>query len=232
MRGLARAVTGPVRAERDAGGLPLFLAAEEREQTHISLKEAAVHLPEAALGEQVVEDYASLHLSLKAHPVGLLRSSLKGDGCIRCEDLDRTRAGRRVRLGGLVLVRQRPGTAKGIIFITLEDESGVANLIVWPDRLVQREGRVIHVVVEKLEDLTYRLGWLTDGTVDVAGFNGAIANADEVARGQEDYREKPERVKLPPRRAPNPEQSRPSKPLHTHPRNMKPDLKVVSRDFH
>ena len=250
VRGLARAVTGPVRAERDAGGLPLFLAAEEREQTHISLKEAAVHLPEAALGEQVVEDYASLHLSLKAHPVGLLRSSLKGDGCIRCEDLDRTRAGRRVRLGGLVLVRQRPGTAKGIIFITLEDESGVANLIVWPDRLeqfrrivlgakflgvtglVQREGRVIHVVVEKLEDLTYRLGWLTDGTVDVAGFNGAIANADEVARGQEDYREKPERVKLPPRRAPNPEQSRPSKPLHTHPRNMKPDLKVVSRDFH
>ena len=250
VRGLARAVTGPVRSDRDAEGLPLFLAAEAREQTHITLKDAAVHLPQAALGEQVVEDYAALHLSLKAHPVALLRPSLRGDNCIRCEDLDRTRDGRRVRLGGLVLVRQRPGTAKGIIFITLEDESGVANLIVWPDRfeqfrrvvlgakflgvtgLVQREGRVIHVVVETLEDLTYRLGWLTDGTVDEAGFKGAIANADEVARGQEDYREKPERAKLRPRQVPNPEQVRPSKPLHTHPRNMKPDLKVVSRDFH
>ncbi|MEO9960900.1 MAG: OB-fold nucleic acid binding domain-containing protein, partial [Nisaea sp.] len=250
VRGLARAVTGLVRSDRDPGGLPLFLAAEAREQAHITLQEAAVHLPAAPLGEQVVEDYAALHLSLKAHPVGLLRPSLKGDGCIRCEDLDRTRDGKRVRLGGLVLVRQRPGTAKGIIFITLEDETSVANLIVWPDRfeqfrrivlgakflgvtgLVQREGRVIHVVVEKLEDLTYRLGWLTDGTVDGAGFNGAIANADEVSRPQDDYREKPPRPKLPLHPAPNPEQIRPSKPLHTHPRNMKPDLKVVSRDFH
>lgn len=250
VRGLARAVTGPVRSDRDPGGLPLFLAAEVREQAHITLQEAAVHLPEAPMGEQVVEDYAALHLSLKAHPVGLLRPSLDGDGCIRCEDLDRTRDGRRVRLGGLVLVRQRPGTAKGIIFITLEDESSVANLIVWPDRfeqfrrivlgakflgvtgLVQREGRVIHVVVEKLEDLTYRLGWLTDGTVDEAGFNGAIANADEVSRPQDDYREKPPRPKLPLHPAPNPDQIRPSKPLHTHPRNMKPDLKVVSRNFH
>ena len=98
--------------------------------------------------------------------------------------------------------------------------------------LVQREGRVIHVVVEKLEDLTYRLGWLTDGSVDEAGFNGAIANADEVCRPQDDYREKLPRPKLPLHPPPNPEQFRPSKPLHTHPRNMKPDLKVVSRDFH
>ncbi|UUX50973.1 error-prone DNA polymerase [Nisaea acidiphila] len=250
VRGLARAVTGPVRAERYRDGLPLFLAAEAREQKLFTQREAAILLPEAPLGEQVVDDYAALHLSLKAHPVALLRPSLDGDGCIRCEDLDRSRDGRRIRLGGLVLVRQRPGTAKGVIFITLEDESGVANLIVWPDKfetfrrivlgakflgvtgLVQREGRVVHVVVEKLEDLTYRLGWLTDGTVDEAGFGKAIANADEVARGQEDYRQKPPRPKLPPAPKPNPEQIKPSRPLHTHPRNMKPDLRVVSRDFH
>ena len=100
VRGLARAVTGPVRSDREPGGLPLFLAAEVREQTHITLQEAVVHLPAAPLGEQVVDDYAALHLSLKAHPVGLLRYSLDSDGCIRCENLDRIRDGKRVRLGG------------------------------------------------------------------------------------------------------------------------------------
>jgi error-prone DNA polymerase len=193
----------------------------------------------------VVDDFSALRLSLKAHPVALLRRGLASEGRQPCAVLDASRGGRRVRLAGLVLVRQRPGTAKGVIFITLEDETGVANLVVWPDQFdrfrrivlgarllgvtgrVQREGRVIHVVVEHLDDLSPRLAWLTDGTLDPSGFAGAIANADEVRRPTRDQRED-----LTARRAARPPVPRPPQPVNTHPRHVKPDLRVVSRDFH
>ena len=83
------------------------------------------------LGQEVAEDYANLRLSLRAHPLALLRRGSGGawSAAARLAALD---DGRRVEVAGLVLVRQRPGTASGVIFITLEDETGVANLVVWP----------------------------------------------------------------------------------------------------
>jgi len=124
------------------------------------------------LGEHVVEDYRRLHLSLKAHPVAFLRPDLERRGILRHDALPAIASGRRVTVGGLVLVRQRPGTAAGVIFMTLEDETAIANTIVWPKifetfrpvvlgaRLVsvtgklQNESGVIHVVAERVEDLT------------------------------------------------------------------------------
>ena len=119
-----------------------------------------------------IEDYATLRLSLKAHPLALLRDWLTRKRAITARQLWHTDPGRRVTVCGLVLVRQRPGSAKGVIFATLEDETGFANLVLWPNRFeqfraivmtarllaatgtLQREGRVIHVIAERLTDLT------------------------------------------------------------------------------
>ncbi|HSR72497.1 MAG TPA: OB-fold nucleic acid binding domain-containing protein, partial [Kiloniellales bacterium] len=121
----------------------------------------------------------SLRLSLKAHPLSFLRAGLAAEGVVEARRLAELPDGGRVRIAGLVLVRQRPGTARGVIFATLEDETGTANVIVWPDvfeahrkivlgaRLLgvsgplQREGLVIHVIAERLVDLTPRLAQLT-----------------------------------------------------------------------
>lgn len=157
--------------------------------------------PDAALppmppGEQVVEDYRHLHLSLKAHPVSFLRRDLEARGIVRHELLPTILSGRHVTVAGLVLVRQRPGTAKGVIFMTLEDETGIANTIVWQRmfeafrpvvigaRLVavtgplQSASGVIHVVMERIEDLTPLLRRLSEehGCID------ALAPTDEVRR--------------------------------------------------
>jgi error-prone DNA polymerase len=144
--------------------------------------EAPVALPPMTLGEHVVEDYATLGLSLKAHPCAFFRSELQRRGVITSrEHWNEDLRERRVSVAGLVLVRQRPGTANGVIFLTLEDESGVVNVIVWPDvfaanrRIVmnaqmllvsgplQREGLVIHVVAERFVDLSDRLRLLRAG---------------------------------------------------------------------
>ncbi|PWC34123.1 error-prone DNA polymerase [Azospirillum sp. TSO35-2] len=139
--------------------------------------EPAAPLPAMALGEHVVMDYGSLSLSLKAHPLALLRDGLPG--VTVAERLAQTRDGRRLTVAGLALVRQRPGSAEGVVFITLEDETGVANLVVMPDvfetfrrpimtaRLIAATGRVqnhegvVHLRVETLLDLTHRLAELT-----------------------------------------------------------------------
>ena len=138
-------------------------------------------LPPASAGEEVVEDYASLRLSLKAHPLLLLREALTARGIIRSAALVEIDAGSRVSVCGLVLVRQRPGSAKGMTFATIEDESGVANIVILPpvferfrrpvlaSRLLevrgrlQREETVIHVVAEHLTDLSPMLSRLVDG---------------------------------------------------------------------
>ncbi len=135
-------------------------------------------LPAMSLGEHVAEDYTRLGFSLKRHPLAFLREDLAREGMVRAADLARLPPGRRVRVAGLVLIRQRPGTASGVIFMTIEDETGIANLIVWPGifeahrRVVlgaplvactgtlQREGLVIHIVAERLVDLSPRLARL------------------------------------------------------------------------
>jgi DNA polymerase III alpha subunit len=139
-------------------------------------------LPEMPLGEHVVEDYASLRLTLKRHPLAFLRSELAGEGLVTAADLAHLPVDRRLSIAGIVLIRQRPGSANGVVFITIEDETGIANLIVWPAILdsfrraalgatllrctgkLQREESVIHVVADRLEDMTPRLNTLRDRT--------------------------------------------------------------------
>jgi error-prone DNA polymerase len=152
--------------------LPLFAAAEEPAPQET--------LPAMSLGEEVSEDYRHLRLSLKRHPLALLREHLAADGISPNAALRRTRDGKRITIAGLVLVRQQPGTASGVIFMTIEDETGVGNVIVWPAIFrrfrravlgsqliavtgrVQRDssGHVIHVVAERLRDLSHHLGRL------------------------------------------------------------------------
>jgi len=180
--------------------LPLF-AHLEREAS-----EPAVTLPDMPLGEHVVYDYKSLSLSLKCHPVALLRDGLARAGFVPTGRLGTLRHGRKAAVAGLVLVRQRPGSAKGVIFVTVEDEAGVANLVIMPDvferfrrpllaaRLlgargrVERQDSVIHLRVEHLDDLSWRLAGLTADRRD-AELAGGLARADEVRRPTRDQRE-------------------------------------------
>ncbi|MFM9848883.1 MAG: OB-fold nucleic acid binding domain-containing protein [Hyphomicrobiaceae bacterium] len=148
--------------------------------------ETPVALPQTTLGEHVVQDYASLSLSLKAHPISFFREELRGRGVITsAEHGEERRAGRSARVAGLVLVRQQPGTAKGVIFITLEDETGIVNVVVWPKVFehhrrtvmsaqflevrgkIDRDGLVIHVIANELVDLTPRLRALGEGDAEL-----------------------------------------------------------------
>jgi error-prone DNA polymerase len=142
-----------------------------------------VTLPTMPQAEHVVADYQTLRLSLKAHPLSFFRASLRGQGFAASDELPGMFHGQKVSLAGLVLVRQKPGSAKGVCFITLEDETGVANLVIWPKlfehfraiimsaRLlvvhgrVQSDGRVIHVVAGQLENRTDRLDALSEGAM-------------------------------------------------------------------
>ena len=112
----------------DQDDLPLFAASQPSASA-----EPDARLPPMPLGAHVVEDYRRLSLSLKAHPVAFMRARLDARGHPALRRAGReVRSGERVDVAGLVLVRQRPGTAKGVIFMTLEDETGIANIIVWP----------------------------------------------------------------------------------------------------
>ena len=161
-----------------------------------------------SLGEAVTDDYAALQLSLRAHPLELLRSSLpQNPPLIPAGRLAACADGSSVTVAGLVLVRQQPGSAKGVIFMTLEDETGIANLIVWPKiftrfratvlggRLLRARGRlqrqgvspnlVIHIVVQSLDDLSADLDRLSKGA---DSFEPALARADEVRNPTRDNR--------------------------------------------
>jgi error-prone DNA polymerase len=164
-------------------------------------------LPTMPLGEHVIHDYRALSLSLKAHPVSFLRQRLDTVGVLRNSALGGVPNGRRVNAAGLVLVRQRPGSAKGVIFMTIEDEWAVANVIVWPKvferfrsvvlgaRFVrvrgklQSESGVIHVVADEVEDMTPWLGELSEDASRIGG----LANADEVRRPVAESRERADR---------------------------------------
>lgn len=136
-------------------------------QRTASVGEEDVRLPEMTLSEHVIHDYAATSLSLKQHPVSFVREQLNALGVVPSKELEQINDGKIVKVAGLVLVRQRPGTASGICFITIEDETGTANLVVFQDLFdtyrkevlrskllmvegkVQKEGSVIHVVVSK-----------------------------------------------------------------------------------
>jgi len=209
-----RAALWEAKALRDAPDLPLF------QPGHDEGAEPLATLPQMPLCEQVVADYQTLRLSLKAHPMAFLRASMARQGFACAADLASVANNRRLHLAGLVLVRQRPGSAKGVCFITLEDETGVANLVVWPKvmaafrkvimtaRLMKVTGRVqrdpasgvTHIVVETLEDRSDVLRRLSDRSLAPP-----LSRADEV-------------------RNPIPAAN------HSHPRNAR--IIPGSRDFH
>ena len=185
------AVRGLNRAG-DRDDLPLFA----REATRDLEPDAA--LPPMPLGEHVVEDYRHLSLSLKAHPVAFLRHELTARRILSSADLSPDRDGQRLTAAGLVLVRQRPGSANGTIFLTIEDETGVANVIVWPKVFeqfraavitarflavtgkLQHESEVTHIVAERFEDLTAMMTALSSRGAEIQD----LARADEVKQAQ------------------------------------------------
>ncbi len=144
-------------------------------------------LPPLRDEESVTEDYSAFGLSLRNHPMAFMRGALRAKGMVTAVELKNLPDGRHVKIAGLVLFRQRPGTAKGTIFITVEDETGAANLIVWPkiaaqyrravfgakvllcEGVLQKESDVIHVVSRHLTDWTAMLKNLQPGQSEAFG---------------------------------------------------------------
>jgi error-prone DNA polymerase len=179
--------------------LPLFRVAAVPPQAPAQIsvpREPAVQLPAMPLGEEVVNDYRFLELSLRPHPACFLRADLARRGIIPNEELRGLPSATRVSVSGLVTVRQQPGSANGVIFMTIEDETAVANIIVWPKTFerfrpiimgarylaisgeLQKESDVIHVVARRLDDLTWLLARLTEDAPPIE----ALARADAVKR--------------------------------------------------
>ncbi|MBU1336929.1 MAG: error-prone DNA polymerase [Alphaproteobacteria bacterium] len=174
--------------------LPLFKAGGEP----MSHAEEESGLPAMPPGEEVIHDYRTLSISLKAHPMSFLRDEMTTRGIVTADALRTLPAGRTVIVAGLVLVRQRPGTASGVIFATLEDETGVANVIVWPKTFeanrrtvlgarvmgvrgqLQREGIVTHVIAKEFIDLTPQMMAIAGGH-DMG--EAVVARADEGKSG-------------------------------------------------
>ncbi|MGH7056980.1 MAG: error-prone DNA polymerase [Acetobacteraceae bacterium] len=156
--------------------LPLFAASGGAR-----FSEPEVALARRAEGAEVIADYRAIGLSLRRHPLFFLRTELARRGILPCAALAASRDGRRVTVAGLALLRQRPGSAGGVTFMTIEDETAFSNLVIWPDlfererRLVlaasliacsgrmQREQDVIHVIAERLTDLSSLLGRIGEG---------------------------------------------------------------------
>jgi len=238
-----RDVLWAVRAFSEAS-LPLL------EAKPLQDREPAVTLPRLTLGEQVIDDYASFAMSLRAHPVALLRPMLSERRMANSQKLREARSGDFLQMAGLVLVRQRPGTASGVVFVTLEDEFGIANLVVWPkvfeahrrivmgSRLlgvageVQRDredGLVIHLVAERLWDWSTELDRIAD--LDVVKLTNG--RGDEVRTDPGDRR-----IEVPEANATRHRASKrlPVKKRQPYDRSRihldRPVIKIASRDFH
>jgi error-prone DNA polymerase len=192
-RDAAWAVKGLLGSE-GAQTLPLFASAKGP----LRSVEPDADLPAMPPGEAVIHDYKYLSFSLKGHPLGFMRTKLASQGIVPSGQLPDAIPGRLVTVAGLVLVRQRPGTASGVIFATLEDETGIANIVIWPKvfeanrRIVlgsrmlavrgqlQREGLVIHIIARELIDMTPMLLDLAAGQ-DMG--DGVLARGDEGRSG-------------------------------------------------
>ena len=221
-----RAALWAVRRLPDDVPLPLFEAAIAREQPD----EGAKPLPEMPLPEQVVADYQTIRLSLKGHPMEFLRRRFTAEGVLACRDVNDANDRRHIRCAGVVLVRQRPGRAKGVVFMTLEDETGIANIVVWPKvmetfrkevmgaRLVLVEGRiqsspekVVHLVAERLVDRSADLALLADDRLGSSAIPQGPMPAEPLNDDRRDHPDNPsQRV--------------------SHPRNVR--ILPRSRDFH
>jgi error-prone DNA polymerase len=203
-----------VRRLPDDEALPLFAAAQARELG----EEPALPLPIMPLPQQIVADYQTVRLSLKGHPMGMLRPLFRRDRVLSCAELDGRPDGSWAATAGVVLVRQRPGNGKAI-FITLEDETGIANILLWArlferfrrevmsGRLLQIEGRVqkspegvVHLMAQRVVDRTADLASLSESHSATI----TLTRADEFKH--------------------------PQPPRGRHPRNVR--ILPKSRDFH
>ncbi len=223
-----------IKALRDEP-LPLFAAASEREARAIAeQQEPDVVLRQMTEGHNVVEDYGHTGLTLREHPIAFLRRDLTERNIVTCQDAMGARDGRWLMAAGLVLVRQRPGSAKGVMFLTIEDETGPANIVVWPTLFerrrrvllgssmmaingrIQREGEVVHLVAQQLFDLSGDLSGLADRD---QSFTLPFTRADHFTHGGgPDPRETPKRT---------------VKPRDIYVPDLHIDtLKVKSRNFH
>jgi error-prone DNA polymerase len=182
------------------GQLPLFAAADVAQQG----TEPPVALRPMRDGAEVVEDYRAVALTLRAHPLAFLRAELGQAGYRPLAEIAATKDGRPFRGAGIILVRQKPGSAKGVMFITLEDEGGTANLVIWPQLfeaerrlilsssmlgvsgVVQREGEVIHLVARRLVDLSPLLA-----SIGGRDFRLPAGRGDEARGGGPDARTAP-----------------------------------------
>ncbi len=222
-----RAALWAVRRLPDDVPLPLFQAAIAREQPD----ENAKPLPEMPLPEQVVADYQTIRLSLKGHPMEFLRERFMRERVIACQHVNRKNDKRRISCAGVVLVRQRPGSAKGVVFMTLEDETGIANIVVWPKvmeqyrkevmgaRLILVEGYiqsspegVTHLVAQRMVDRSHDLIGLANDSLRRK--HAVPAGAALIEPLNDDRRAHPD----------NPAQK------IRHPRNVR--ILPPSRDFH
>jgi error-prone DNA polymerase len=187
-----------IKALRDEP-LELWAAAAEREARTVSeMQEPDVSLKSMAEGREVVEDYSHTGLTLRAHPLSFLRHDLKAKRIVTCAEAMGERDGKWLWTAGLVLVRQRPGSAKGVMFLTLEDETGIVNAVVWPSLFerqrrvlmtasmmgihgkIQKEGEVVHLVAQKLFDFSSNLRNLGERNGD---FPLSYGRGDEVKNG-------------------------------------------------
>ena len=197
-----------IKALRDEP-LPLFAAAARVEDDTIpDLIEPQVLLRPMSPGGEVVQDYVHLGLSLRQHPVSFLRRGLQSSRIVTCRDAMMARDGKWLTAAGIVLVRQRPGSAKGVMFITIEDESGIANLVVWTKVFekyrktvlassmiavrgrIQREGDVVHLVAHEIVDMSGELARVGDSSQPLPVVHG---RGDEVTHGgpRPDSRDRP-----------------------------------------
>jgi error-prone DNA polymerase len=215
--------------------LPLFAAADERNRTiSPEIIEPEVDLVPMTEGRQVVEDYRSVGLTLRRHPMSFLRQELTERRILSCSDLQHARDGQRVTVAGLVLVRQKPGSAKGVTFMTIEDETEVANLVIWSGvfekqrRLIlsarmigcrgrlQREGGVTHLIAEHFIDLSDLLRSVAerDGELRLRSGRGdesRIGTRDRLRGGAMEPTAPPD--------------------TYEHDRERVPAIKIATRDF-
>ncbi|MDI4235075.1 error-prone DNA polymerase [Bradyrhizobium sp. Arg237L] len=222
-----RAALWAVRRLPDDVPLPLFEAAVAREQPD----ENAKPLPQMPRQEQVVADYQTIRLSLKGHPMEFLRAMFAKERVVPCKEVCHRNDRRRIRCAGVVLVRQRPGSAKGVVFMTLEDETGIANIVVWPKvmeqyrkevmgaRLILVEGyiqsspeEVTHLVAQRMIDRSYDLiGLSNDAFSAKPAVPAGPALVEPLNDDRRDHGENsPQRIR--------------------HPRNVR--ILPPSRDFH
>ena len=152
--------------------------------SNASAEEPQVELPLPTEGEDIVADYTGLGLTLGRHPLALLREQLRQKKIMNVQEWSAVPNGKPARVAGIIKVRQRPGSASGVLFLTLEDETGNSNIIVWPQIVetfrrevlgatmvavsgqTQREGAVVHLVARKIEDLSWMLGKLATHSRD------------------------------------------------------------------